>query len=97
MLLPLPIGQFFQIHGSKFKLHPVCHLGQASVLCITHRVLYLFFFVLALALICRCLEDLGIPSPGGKEKWSKTTVTSILQNEKYKGDALLQNLSLIHI
>ena len=46
--------------------------------------------MLALALICRCLEDLGIPSPGGKEKWSKTTVTSILQNEKYKGDALLQ-------
>ena len=89
MLLPLPIGQFFQIHGSKFKLHPICHLGQASVLCITHRVLYLFF-VLALALICRCLEDLGIPSPGGKDKWSKTTVTSILQNEKYKGDALLQ-------
>ena len=42
------------------------------------------------ASICRCLEDLGIPSPGGKEKWSKTTVTSILQNEKYKGDALLQ-------
>ena len=36
------------------------------------------------------LEELGIPSPGGKSKWSKTTVTSILQNEKYKGDALLQ-------
>ena len=42
------------------------------------------------ASICRYLEDLGIPSPGGKDKWSKTTVTSILQNEKYKGDALLQ-------
>ena len=40
--------------------------------------------------ICKYLEDLGIPSPGGKEKWSKTTVSSILQNEKYKGDALLQ-------
>lgn len=42
------------------------------------------------ASICRYLENLGIPSPGGKDKWSKTTVTSILQNEKYKGDALLQ-------
>ena len=31
-----------------------------------------------------------IPSPSGKTKWSKTTVTSILTNEKYKGDALLQ-------
>ena len=40
--------------------------------------------------ICKYLEELGIPSPGGKQKWSKTTVTSILQNEKYKGDALLQ-------
>ena len=40
--------------------------------------------------ICKYLEELGIPSPGGKAKWSKTTVTSILQNEKYKGDALLQ-------
>ena len=42
------------------------------------------------AAICRYLENLGIPSPSGKQKWSKTTITSILQNEKYKGDALLQ-------
>ena len=40
--------------------------------------------------ICNFLEENDIPSPSGKEKWSKTTVTSILQNEKYKGDALLQ-------
>ena len=40
--------------------------------------------------ICKYLEDLGLRSPGGKEKWSKTTITSILTNEKYKGDALLQ-------
>lgn len=31
-----------------------------------------------------------IPTPGGKEKWSISTVRSILSNEKYKGDALLQ-------
>ena len=31
-----------------------------------------------------------IPTPGGKEKWSISTVKSILSNEKYKGDALLQ-------
>lgn len=40
--------------------------------------------------ICKYLEELGIPSPGGKQTWSKTTITSILQNEKYKGDALLR-------
>ncbi len=31
-----------------------------------------------------------IPTPAGKEKWSVSTIMSILQNEKYKGDALLQ-------
>lgn len=40
--------------------------------------------------ICKYLESLSIPSPSGKQTWSKTTVTSILTNEKYKGDALLQ-------
>ena len=34
----------------------------------------------------------GIPSPGGKEAWSSSTVKSILTNEKYKGDALLQKV-----
>ena len=38
---PFPCGQFFQVHGSKLKLHPVCDLSQASVLRITHRVFFL--------------------------------------------------------
>ena len=32
----------------------------------------------------------GIPTPAGKQQWSVSTIMSILQNEKYKGDALLQ-------
>ena len=40
--------------------------------------------------ISNYLESLRIPSPGGSSRWSKTTIMSILQNEKYKGDALLQ-------
>lgn len=32
----------------------------------------------------------NIKSPGGSSKWSASTVMSILSNEKYKGDALLQ-------
>lgn len=40
--------------------------------------------------ICRHLEGKGIQTPAGKEKWRESTVFSILQNEKYKGDALLQ-------
>ena len=40
--------------------------------------------------IARDLEKRGILSPGGKEKWSVSTVRSMLQNEKYKGEAILQ-------
>ena len=41
-------------------------------------------------MICKELEALGIKTPGEKEKWGRSTVISILSNEKYKGDALLQ-------
>ncbi|GHV24222.1 hypothetical protein FACS189465_1090 [Clostridia bacterium] len=40
--------------------------------------------------IAKILTNRKIPTPSGKEKWSKSTVRSILTNEKYKGDALLQ-------
>lgn len=40
--------------------------------------------------ITQSLSDCGIPAPGGGVRWHTTTVESILQNEKYKGDALLQ-------
>lgn len=40
--------------------------------------------------ICRMLEEQGIKTPGHKEKWRATTVTSILRNEKYKGDCEMQ-------
>lgn len=40
--------------------------------------------------ICKHLENSGVPTPSGKQKWSQSTVNSILRNEKYKGDALLQ-------
>ena len=40
--------------------------------------------------IATYLTQAGIPSPSGKPKWSAGAVRSILSNEKYKGDALLQ-------
>ncbi len=40
--------------------------------------------------IAESLTACGIPTPGGKTKWSISTVRSILGNEKYKGDAILQ-------
>ncbi|MDE6733813.1 MAG: recombinase family protein [Oscillospiraceae bacterium] len=42
--------------------------------------------------IAKALTEDKIPTPGGKEVWSKTVVKSILTNEKYKGDALLQKV-----
>lgn len=32
----------------------------------------------------------GVPTPAGKTVWSASTIESILQNEKYRGDARLQ-------
>ena len=36
------------------------------------------------------MEERCIRSPGGSERWTASTIHSILSNEKYKGDALLQ-------
>jgi len=40
--------------------------------------------------IANYLMRLGIPSPGGKKTWQVSTVRSILWDEKYCGNALLQ-------
>lgn len=47
--------------------------------------------------IAAYLNDKGIPTPSGRKgcKWTKTTVDSILTNEKYKGDALLQKTFMV--
>ncbi|MDO4301296.1 MAG: recombinase family protein [Clostridia bacterium] len=42
--------------------------------------------------ISKLLTEQGIPTPGGKQKWGRAVVKSILTNEKYKGDALLQKV-----
>lgn len=35
------------------------------------------------------LEELKIPSPSGKAEWHYSTIQSILKNEKYKGDGII--------
>ena len=40
--------------------------------------------------IASFLTKQRVPTPAGREKWQSSTVKSILTNEKYKGDALLQ-------
>ena len=40
--------------------------------------------------IAATLTSMGVLTPAGRTKWSVSTVRSILSNEKYKGEALLQ-------
>lgn len=40
--------------------------------------------------IANKLSEMGVPTPMHKKKWHHDVVMSILKNEKYKGDALLQ-------
>ena len=66
---------------------PVINEKEAEVV----RLIYNLFLHGKTAVgICRHLESLNIPTPSGKSKWRQSTVMSILKNEKYKGDALLQ-------
>ena len=50
----------------------------------------LFMMGLTPGAIAKRLTSEGIPTPGGKAVWQDSTIKSILSNEKYKGDALLQ-------
>ena len=40
--------------------------------------------------IAKELTEKGVKTPAGKDRWYTSSVLSILKNEKYKGDALLQ-------
>lgn len=46
--------------------------------------------------IADSLTEDGIMTPGGKKQWRVSTVRSILSNEKYKGDALLQKTIVVN-
>lgn len=40
--------------------------------------------------VSQLLDEKGVETPGHKQSWHASTINSILQNEKYKGDALCQ-------
>ena len=46
--------------------------------------------------IARGLEEEGVPNWNGKAKWYKSTIKSMLNNEKYKNDALLQKIYTVY-
>jgi len=57
---------------------------------IVHKIYDLFLDGRTIRSIAEQLTREGIPTPAGKTIWSVSTIKSILSNEKYKGDALLQ-------
>ena len=54
------------------------------------RIYSLFMEGMTACGIAALLTEEGIPTPMGKQQWGSTTIESILTNEKYKGDAILQ-------
>ena len=57
---------------------------------IVRRIYSMFLDGRTIRYIADTLTREGVPTPAGKSNWSVSTVKSILSNEKYKGDALLQ-------
>lgn len=57
---------------------------------VVRRIYELFMEGKSYTSIATYLTEQGVPTPGGKAKWGSGTIKSILTNEKYAGDALLQ-------
>lgn len=66
---------------------PVINEKEAEIVRLIYR---LFFQGKTASGICKHLDGLGTPTPTGRKAWNQTTINSILRNEKYKGEALLQ-------
>jgi site-specific DNA recombinase len=60
---------------------------EAAIVCQIYR---LFLTGKTPSGIAKHLTENSIPTPSGKNNWQPSSVLSILQNEKYKGDAVLQ-------
>lgn len=84
----VPFGRFLGYDkGEDGNL--VINEGQAKIV---RRIYGLFLQGKTPYQIAKQLTAEGIPMPGGKTVWGKSVVQSILTNEKYKGDALLQKV-----
>nr|WP_052008888.1 recombinase family protein [Clostridium butyricum] len=82
----LPYKQFLGYEKGENGLPKIVESEAKTV-----RLIYKMFLEgTAATTIARYLSDNKIPSPAGKKVWSESTIRSILHNEKYKGDAILQ-------
>ena len=66
---------------------PIVNMEQAELV---RRIYAMFVDGRTISAIARTLTLEEIPTPGGRQIWQPSVVESILTNEKYKGDALLQ-------
>ena len=82
----LPYGHFLGFEKGKDGLPKIVESEAVSV-----RLIYrLFLEGKTPSGIAKHLTQSGVPTPSGKIKWPVSTVESILTNEKYKGDTMLQ-------
>lgn len=82
----LPYGQFLGYEKGEDGLPKIIEKEAAAV----RKIYRLFLEGKTPSGIAKILTEKRIPTPSGKEKWQSSTAKSILTNEKYKGDALLQ-------
>lgn len=82
----LPYKQFLGYEKGEDGLPKIVESEAKTV-----RLIYkLFLEGTAATTIAKYLTENNIPSPAGKKIWQDSTIRSILKNEKYKGDAILQ-------
>jgi hypothetical protein len=82
----LPYKQFLGYQKGEDGL-PAIDEDEAEIVRLIYRI---FMEGKTYSAIAKHLGNHGIPSPAGKPTWQTATVRSILQNEKFKGYALLQ-------
>ena len=82
----LPYGRFLGYEKGDDGLPHIVE-SEAEIVKTIYR---LFLYGKAPSGIAAYLTEQGIPTPGGKTKWRPNCVESILTNEKYKDDAILQ-------
>lgn len=83
----LAYSRFLGYDKGKEKYEMVVNEEQAVTV---RRIFFMFLQGYTAHSISKKLTDEGLIGPGGGTVWYARTVQSILQNEKYKGDALLQ-------
>lgn len=88
----MPYGQFLGYRKGPDGL-PEIDPEEAETVMFIYR---LFMGGKTVNAIAKILTEAGVPTPRKKARWQDKTVESILTNEKYSGDAVLQKSFTVH-